>query len=62
VPSHALRTDAHITVVGATTSLVTVLGLAFTEWGWHAADPAAALLVAVAAGVVGGTELRALCS
>jgi divalent metal cation (Fe/Co/Zn/Cd) transporter len=58
VASRALRTDAHITVVGATTSLVTVLGLAFTEWGWGAADATAALVVAVAAGVVGVTELR----
>jgi divalent metal cation (Fe/Co/Zn/Cd) transporter len=47
VGSGALRTDAHITAVGAAMSAVTVVGLAVTglfDWWW--ADSVAAILVA----------------
>ncbi len=60
VPSRALRADAHITVVGAATALLTLAGLALTKAGLEAADSLAALLVAVAAGVIGGRELHSL--
>jgi divalent metal cation (Fe/Co/Zn/Cd) transporter len=47
VKSGALRTDAHITSVGAVMSAVTVVGLAVTGiFGWWWADAIAAILVA----------------
>lgn len=58
VPSRALRTDAHITVVGAVTALLSLAGLALTDAGFGAADPIAALIVAVVAGAVAILELR----
>ncbi|MDP9092668.1 MAG: hypothetical protein M3N95_06930 [Actinomycetota bacterium] len=54
VPSPALRMDAHITLVGAAMSGLTLVGLALTaSLGWSAADPAAALLIAAIAASVG---------
>jgi divalent metal cation (Fe/Co/Zn/Cd) transporter len=58
VASRALRADAHITVVGATTALSTLIGLAATRAGLGFADSVAALLVAAAAGFVGARELQ----
>jgi divalent metal cation (Fe/Co/Zn/Cd) transporter len=58
VPSAALRTDAHITVVGASTAGLALLGFVLTEAGASWADPVAALLVAVAAAAVGLYERR----
>jgi divalent metal cation (Fe/Co/Zn/Cd) transporter len=58
VPSRALRTDAHITLVGASTAGLALLGFALTERGAGWADPAAALTVALLALVVGVLELR----
>ncbi len=58
VPSRALRTDAHITVVGSSTAALALLGFALTDAGAGWADPAAALLVAAAAAAVGTLELR----
>jgi divalent metal cation (Fe/Co/Zn/Cd) transporter len=58
VPSPALRADAHITLVGAATALVSLAGLGATKAGFSAADPLAALVIGVVAGVVGGLELR----
>ncbi len=58
VPSRALRTDAHITVVGSSTAALALLGFALTDAGAGWADAAAALLVAVAAATVGFVELR----
>lgn len=58
VPSHALRTDAHITLLGAATALLTVAGLVLTRAGMPAADPAAALLVALCGIVIAVRELR----
>lgn len=58
VPSPALRADAHITLVGASTALVSLLGLALTRAGFGRGDALAALVVALVAGWVGLTELR----
>lgn len=58
VPSRALRTDAHITVVGGSTAALALIGFALTDAGAAWADPAAALLVAATAGAVGIFELR----
>lgn len=50
VESGALRTDAHITMVGAAVSGVTLAGLVVTDaFGWWWADAAAAIVVAVIA-------------
>lgn len=58
VPSRALRTDAHIGIVGATTAVLTLLGLVATRaFGWTSADPIAALLVAAVAAGAGVTSL-----
>jgi divalent metal cation (Fe/Co/Zn/Cd) transporter len=57
--SHALRLDAHISVVGAATSAFTLLGLALTSaFSWSSADSYASLVIAVLAGVTGIRELR----
>lgn len=58
VPSPALRADAHITLVGAATALVSLVGLALTRAGFDRGDALAALVVGVVAGWVGATELR----
>lgn len=59
VPSPALRTDALITLVGAATALLSLVGLVLTRTlHWTAADPVAALGIAVLAAVTGGVELR----
>ena len=54
LPSRALRTDAHISMVGAGTAALTLLGLALTEaFGWRWADPVAAVMIGVAATIEG---------
>jgi divalent metal cation (Fe/Co/Zn/Cd) transporter len=54
LPSRALRTDAHISLVGAGTAALTLLGLALTSaFGWRWADPVAAIVIGVAAAVEG---------
>jgi len=54
VPSPALRMDGNITLVGATMAAVTLAGLALTSaLGWTSADPAAAIVVGLAAAAVG---------
>jgi divalent metal cation (Fe/Co/Zn/Cd) transporter len=59
VPSPALRTDAAITFVGAATAGLSLVGLVLTEaYNWTAADPAAALGIALLAAVAGIRELR----
>jgi divalent metal cation (Fe/Co/Zn/Cd) transporter len=58
VPSRALTTDAHITLVGAATALLTLVGLALTNAGHPAADAAAALTIALCAAVVAYRELH----
>jgi divalent metal cation (Fe/Co/Zn/Cd) transporter len=58
VPSPALRADAHITMVGAATALISLAGLGATKAGFASADPWAALVVGLVAGVVGLGELR----
>lgn len=58
--SPALRTDGAVTMVGACTAALSLLGLLLTKTlGWSAADPVAALGVALLAGVTGWRELRA---
>ncbi len=50
VGSLALRTDAHITMVGTATSALTLLGLGLDRaFGWWWSDAVAALLIAVVA-------------
>ena len=59
VPSPALRTDAAITLVGAGTAALSLIGLLLTETlDWTAADPAAALAIAALAAWTGVRELR----
>lgn len=60
VPSRALRTDGLITLVGASTAALSLVGLALTGLlNWSAADPVAALGIAALAGYTGVAELRA---
>lgn len=59
IPSPALRTDAVITFVGAVTAGLSLIGLVLTEsLNWTAADPVAALGIALLAGYAGVDELR----
>lgn len=58
VPSPALRADAHITVVGAATALLALVGLGLTDAGWGSADAIAALVIAFGAAGIGVRELR----
>jgi divalent metal cation (Fe/Co/Zn/Cd) transporter len=61
VGSVALRTDAHITMVGTATSALTLLGLGLDRGlGWWWADAAAALAIAVVAGDQGRRGLSAV--
>ena len=58
VASRALRTDAHITMVGTATAVLSVVGLAVARaWGWWWADSAAALGIAVIAASQGRRSL-----
>jgi divalent metal cation (Fe/Co/Zn/Cd) transporter len=58
VPSHALRVDAHITVVGAVTALLALVGLGLTSAGFGSADSIAAVTIAAGAATLGLVELR----
>lgn len=59
VPSAALRTDGVITIVGAATAALSLIGLALTETlQWSAADPFAALGIAALAAATGVGEIR----
>lgn len=59
VPSRALRTDAVITLVGAATAVLSLLGLILTRTlRWWAADPGAALGIAALAAATSIRELR----
>jgi len=63
VASRALRTDALISLVGTATAALSLLGLLATQTlHWSAADPVAALLIAVLAGATGVRELRSRSS
>jgi divalent metal cation (Fe/Co/Zn/Cd) transporter len=59
VPSPALRADALITLVGAATAGLSLIGLLLTTWlNWTAADPVAALGIAALAAGTGVRELQ----
>jgi divalent metal cation (Fe/Co/Zn/Cd) transporter len=61
VGSLALRTDAHITMVGAGTALLTVAGLgADRAFGWWWADAVAALVIAAVAADQGRRSIAAV--
>jgi divalent metal cation (Fe/Co/Zn/Cd) transporter len=61
VGSRALRTDAHITMVGTSTSALTLLGLGLDRgFGWWWADAVAAMVIAVVAGDQGRRGLSAV--
>jgi divalent metal cation (Fe/Co/Zn/Cd) transporter len=58
IPSPALRTDAAITLVGAATAGLSLVGLVLTDsLDWSAADPAAALGIAFLAAAAGVREV-----
>ncbi|HEX3822852.1 MAG TPA: cation transporter [Mycobacteriales bacterium] len=58
VGSRALRTDAHITMVGTSTSALTLAGLGLDRaFGWWWADAGAALVIAVIAADQGRRSL-----
>ena len=59
IPSRALHTDGHISLLGATTAGLSLVGLVVTSaFGWTAADPAATIVVAIIAAITGGSGLR----
>lgn len=61
VGSRALRTDAHITMVGTATSALTLLGLGLDRgFGWWWSDAVAALVIAAVAGDQGRRSLSAI--
>jgi divalent metal cation (Fe/Co/Zn/Cd) transporter len=61
VGSLALRTDAHITMVGAGTAALTVVGLgADRAFGWWWADAVAALVIAAVAADQGRRSILAM--
>jgi divalent metal cation (Fe/Co/Zn/Cd) transporter len=61
VGSRALRTDAHITMVGTATSALTLLGLGLDRgFGWWWSDAVAALVIAAVAGDQGRRSLLAV--
>lgn len=61
VGSAALRTDAHITMVGTSTSALTLLGLGLDRaFGWWWSDAVAALIIALVAADQGRRSLLAV--
>jgi divalent metal cation (Fe/Co/Zn/Cd) transporter len=61
VASPALRTDAHITMVGTATSALTLVGLGLDRaFGWWWSDAVAALVIAVVAADQGRRSLLAV--
>ena len=58
VRSRALRSDGHLSAVGAAQAAVTLLGTLTALIGWHWADPAAAVGVGVVAVTVGVQSWR----
>jgi divalent metal cation (Fe/Co/Zn/Cd) transporter len=61
VGSVALKTDAHITMVGTATSALALVGLGLDRgFGWWWADAVAALIIAIIAGDQGRRSLSAV--
>jgi divalent metal cation (Fe/Co/Zn/Cd) transporter len=61
VGSLALRTDAHITMVGTATAALTLLGLGLDRgFGWWWSDAVAALIIAVVAADQGRRSMSAV--
>jgi divalent metal cation (Fe/Co/Zn/Cd) transporter len=61
VGSLALRTDAHITMVGTATSALTLVGLALDRgFGWWWADAVAAILIGIVAADQGRRSVSAI--
>jgi len=58
IPSRALAADGHITVVGALSALVSLIGLLLTHAGLPRADAVAGLVLGLGAIGVGVVELR----
>jgi hypothetical protein len=59
VSSPALRSDGHLSVVGATQAGIALVGVVTAMIGWHWADAAAATLVGAVAAAVGVQSWRA---
>ena len=53
VKSPALRSDGHLSSIGAMQAAVTVFGVAATAAGWRWADPTAAIAVGTVATIIG---------
>jgi divalent metal cation (Fe/Co/Zn/Cd) transporter len=58
VASPALRSDGHLSAIGATQAGVTLVGSLTTAIGWHWADPVAAMVVGVVTIGIGVQSLR----
>jgi divalent metal cation (Fe/Co/Zn/Cd) transporter len=59
VGSPALRSDGHLSAIGATQAGVTLVGSVTAAIGWHWADPVAAMVVGVVTIVIGVQSRRA---
>jgi divalent metal cation (Fe/Co/Zn/Cd) transporter len=60
VGSEALRSDAHLSAVGAAQAAVALLGIAASRWlSWHSADAGATVLVGCVATVIAARTWRA---
>lgn len=59
ISSYALRSDGHLSAIGAMQAAVTLLGIATTRWlGWHWADAAATVIVGCVAVALAGDTWR----
>jgi divalent metal cation (Fe/Co/Zn/Cd) transporter len=60
VSSNALRSDGHLSAIGAMQAAVTLAGTAVTRWaGWHWADAAATTVVGCVAAILAVATWRA---
>jgi divalent metal cation (Fe/Co/Zn/Cd) transporter len=58
VASPALRSDGHLSAIGATQAGVTLVGSVTTAIGWHWADPVAAIVVGLVTIGIGARSVR----